>query len=344
MAGMHHPFADRVVAASCTRKSGAMTAESSPRNPSANSDARNGGDTAGEVRRYPPAAGPVAGAPLPNVFRPTAPAPLDEASIAAFADNEVASDPTAQRGHDYGGLADPTEQLAWHRGSAHPTSAPDRRIRTVLVAAVSATALTGAVLVFGADEQRPDVGMPPSVVPSPVQPLTPRLNGSVGASAAADLPTSRAGESPSASAPTPTKTAARRHTAAPQVSSNPQKVAFVGAASALCIDASTTRLQLASCDSRATQLFTRSSAHELRTATGLCAGAPSGASRGSLVVAEECNGSQDQRWTIAKDGSIHQGTLCLDALNAGTGPGTLIQLWDCGGGDNQDWRASAPRL
>ncbi|MGW5849840.1 ricin-type beta-trefoil lectin domain protein [Streptomyces sp. NPDC055254] len=320
-----------------------MTAESSPRNPSANSDARNGGDTASEARRSSPATGPVAGAPLPNVFHPTAPAPLDESWIAAFADKQVPLDPTAQRGHDSSGLADRTELVAGQRGSAHRRSALDRRIRTALVAGVSAAALTGAMLVFGDDEQRADVGMPSGVVRSPVEPLTLRLNGSVGASTAADLPTSRASESPSASAPTPTKTAARRHSAAPDVSSSPQKLAYVGAASALCLDASNTRLHLAGCDSRATQLFTYGSTHELRTATGLCAGASSGESRGALVVAEECNAGQDQRWTITGDGSIQQGTLCLDALNAGTGPGTLIQLWDCGGGGNQDWRASAPR-
>ncbi|MFE9468738.1 ricin-type beta-trefoil lectin domain protein [Streptomyces virginiae] len=116
----------------------------------------------------------------------------------------------------------------------------------------------------------------------------------------------------------------------------------MGAASALCIDASSTRLHLAGCDGRATQLFTYGSAHELRTANGLCAGVSSGESRGSLVVAEECNGGQNQRWTITGDGSIHQGALCLDALNGGTRSGTLIQVWDCGGGDNQDWRPSAP--
>ncbi|MGW5852711.1 ricin-type beta-trefoil lectin domain protein [Streptomyces sp. NPDC055254] len=182
--------------------------------------------------------------------------------------------------------------------------------------------------------------MPSSVVPSPVQSPTPELIRSVGPSTAADLPTTRASESPSASVPTPTKTAIQ-HSAAPEASGSPQKVAYVGNASALCIDASNTRLHLAGCDSQATQLFTHGSAHELRTATGLCAGTPTGGSRGSLVVAEECNGGQDQRWTIAKDGSIQQGALCLDAFNGGTGPGTLIQLWDCGGGDNQDWRASA---
>ncbi|MEU2158906.1 RICIN domain-containing protein [Streptomyces sp. NPDC019396] len=163
--------------------------------------------------------------------------------------------------------------------------------------------------------------------------------GDPGASTAAVPPRTTTDTSPSAPTAKPSKGAARR-SAAPEVSGSPANVAYVGAASSLCLDASSTRLQLATCDGGAPQLFTSGSAHELRTATGLCAGVPGGETRGSLVVAEKCTGDQQQRWTVLDDGSVRQGALCLDAFNAGTEPGTPIQLWDCGGGDNQVWRAS----
>ncbi|MFD5426776.1 ricin-type beta-trefoil lectin domain protein [Streptomyces sp. NPDC127084] len=206
---------------------------------------------------------------------------------------------------------------------------------------MSTAVLTSAVLVFGDEEQRPIGALPSDALRPPAGLPLAGVAGGLGAGTATASPRTTTDPSPSASASAskPSK-ATVRPSAEPEVSSSPAGVAYVGAASALCIDASNTRLQLAACDGGAAQLFTHGSAQELRIATGLCAGVPGGGTRGSVVVAEECNGDRHQRWAILDDGSVRQGSLCLDAFNAGTDPGTPIQLWDCGGGGNQVWRAS----
>ncbi|MFJ3233828.1 ricin-type beta-trefoil lectin domain protein [Streptomyces sp. NPDC086787] len=280
-----------------------MTAERSPRNLPADND----------------------GAATPSVYRPAAPTPLDEMWIAAFT--------------EHGGPTHRTEHATTGREPGRTKSPVARRTRVALLVGVSAAVLTVAVLVLGDDKHHTDAGLPANAAPSPVQlPIT-GADGGAGAGTAtvSSHPTTEA--SPSASATKPTRTTARR-SAAPDVSSSPVDVAYVGAASALCLDSSDSRLHLARCDGGSPQSFAQGSAHELRTANGLCAGAPGGDVRGTPVVAEECDGGKNQSWTVLADGSIRQGTLCLDAFNGGTAPGTPIQLWDCGGGGNQAWRAS----
>lgn len=67
-----------------------------------------------------------------------------------------------------------------------------------------------------------------------------------------------------------------------------------------------------------------------------------GTANGTKVVIWDCNGQDNQKWTVNSDGTItdvHAG-LCLDAYNAATSDGTNLVLWSCNGGDNQKWTVS----
>ena len=61
---------------------------------------------------------------------------------------------------------------------------------------------------------------------------------------------------------------------------------------------------------------------------------------GSPVVIWDCDGKQNQLWTMQSDGSIHSAVntnKCLDLPNANTANGTLLQIWDCNGTGAQKW-------
>lgn len=215
-------------------------------------------------------------------------------------------------------------------------SAVKSPMRLALVMGVCAAVVAGTVLALRESGPRSDAATPPSAPRSPVS--LPILNGSGNDSAAtaSPVPHVTADASPSSSLRAPTKTAADPA----KTTEAAEGVAYSGAASGLCMDASSAtamRMDLASCDGRATELLTYDSSRQLQSATGLCATAD-GSSRGSLVVLAECNSGRSQRWTVTHDGSIRQGNLCIDAFNGDTQAGTPIQMWDCSGAGNQIWR------
>ncbi|WP_309112580.1 RICIN domain-containing protein [Saccharothrix sp.] len=121
--------------------------------------------------------------------------------------------------------------------------------------------------------------------------------------------------------------------------------AIVGAASNRCIDipnSSTTngtQAHLWDCHGGSNQLFTRTSAGELKV-NGKCLDAEGwGSANGTRAVIRDCSGGANQRWTVTANGSItnvHNG-LCLDATGAATTNGTRIILWTCSGTSNQRW-------
>ncbi|GGY10773.1 RICIN domain-containing protein [Streptomyces anandii] len=314
-----------------------MTAGPSPRVPHGD-NSPVGKDDGGEGRRSVPGSGLTDGRTASTVYRPAASVTADERWIAAF--EEADREPGAEAGGrdepaGAGGTAPSTP-----RASGPSRSAVRSRVRVAVFIGVCAAVVSGAVLLFGEADSKSEAAPPASVERSPVG--LPILNGGgdIPSGPASALPHATAG----AASPSPMRTPSKQPVSRTRTASAPQQVTYAGAASALCMDASSAtamRLNLAGCDGRATERFTYSDTHQLRAAGDLCATAQGG-SRGALVVLAQCSGGQTQHWILGGDGSIRQGNLCLDALNGGTQAGTLIQLWDCSGSSNQTWRAVVP--
>jgi hypothetical protein len=61
---------------------------------------------------------------------------------------------------------------------------------------------------------------------------------------------------------------------------------------------------------------------------------------GTKVQVWQCNGWNNQAWTIYADHSIrstHDGRCLDEDIAGGTRNGTKVQVWDCNGWDNQKW-------
>jgi Ricin-type beta-trefoil lectin domain/Galactocerebrosidase, C-terminal lectin domain len=60
---------------------------------------------------------------------------------------------------------------------------------------------------------------------------------------------------------------------------------------------------------------------------------------GTRVEIWDCNGGNNQQWTVNPDGTIVgvQSGLCLHVTGQGTANGTLVEIWTCSGGGNQRW-------
>jgi hypothetical protein len=65
-----------------------------------------------------------------------------------------------------------------------------------------------------------------------------------------------------------------------------------------------------------------------------------GTADGTPVQLLTCNGSSAQNWSVQADGTIRNGTKCLDATGASSADGTQLIIWTCGGGTNQRWTQS----
>lgn len=120
---------------------------------------------------------------------------------------------------------------------------------------------------------------------------------------------------------------------------------LVGSQSGRCADdtgSSTTdgtAIELYDCSGAGNQLWTYTSASELRV-LGKCMDASGqGTSNGTAIILYTCNGGINQKWTLAANGEIRgvQSGLCLDATGKGTANGTLLELYTCNGGANQSW-------
>jgi type 1 glutamine amidotransferase len=115
--------------------------------------------------------------------------------------------------------------------------------------------------------------------------------------------------------------------------------AIVGA-SGKCVDvngagtADGTKIQLWTCTGGTNQQWTRDGG-TLRS-LGKCMTA-TGTGDGALVQLFTCNGGAGQTWTAQADGTIRNGTKCLDANGGSTANGTQLIIWSCHGGTNQRW-------
>jgi hypothetical protein len=120
---------------------------------------------------------------------------------------------------------------------------------------------------------------------------------------------------------------------------------IVGVQSGKCVDvaggstADSTRIDLFTCNGGAAQAIRHTAAGELRV-LGKCLDAMNqGTADGTPIILYTCKGQQNQKWTLAPDGTIRgvQSNLCLDATAEGTANGTLLELYTCNGGANQAW-------
>ena len=61
---------------------------------------------------------------------------------------------------------------------------------------------------------------------------------------------------------------------------------------------------------------------------------------GTKVQVWDCNGWDNQRWTLYSDGTIrssHDGRCLDEDVSSATHNGTKVQVWDCNGWNNQKW-------
>jgi alpha-tubulin suppressor-like RCC1 family protein len=57
------------------------------------------------------------------------------------------------------------------------------------------------------------------------------------------------------------------------------------------------------------------------------------------VVIGDCNGSQEQNWTVESDGTIQVNGKCMNIYRAERSNKAPVDLWTCTGGANQRWHA-----
>lgn len=68
-----------------------------------------------------------------------------------------------------------------------------------------------------------------------------------------------------------------------------------------------------------------------------CMDAEGGTRKGARLIGYACTGSSNQQFALQRDGTIRQGSLCVDASGGLGRQGDGIILWDCNGGANQRW-------
>ena len=124
----------------------------------------------------------------------------------------------------------------------------------------------------------------------------------------------------------------------------------VGVASGRCLDVSGGSTAAGSgvviwgCNGRASQVWTRTAAAELRVHGGsrcLEVAAGAGARSGRAQIAA-CTGAANQRWSFGADATVRAASgLCLDVAGAARTNGTTVQVYACHGHTNQQWRVPA---
>ncbi len=57
------------------------------------------------------------------------------------------------------------------------------------------------------------------------------------------------------------------------------------------------------------------------------------------IVMWDCNGSAEQAWTVAPDGTMQVNGKCMDIYRDQKANKSMVELWTCTGGANQQWRA-----
>jgi alpha-galactosidase len=121
----------------------------------------------------------------------------------------------------------------------------------------------------------------------------------------------------------------------------------VGSGSGKCLDVYDngtdpgTRTELWSCGGGANQLWTPTSAGELRVngATECLDVTGAATTAGTSVELFPCNGGTNQKWSVRSDGTVlgTQSGLCLDTASGGTANGTGIVIQGCDGQASQKW-------
>jgi len=84
----------------------------------------------------------------------------------------------------------------------------------------------------------------------------------------------------------------------------------------------------------------RAEAQNVTLVSGLgakCMDAEGGTRKGARVIGFSCQGSANQLFWFNQNGTITQGSLCLDASGGYGRDGDGLILWDCNGGPNQRW-------
>ncbi|MGC7100804.1 PQQ-dependent sugar dehydrogenase [Amycolatopsis lurida] len=95
-----------------------------------------------------------------------------------------------------------------------------------------------------------------------------------------------------------------------------------------------TKIQLWTCNGGTNQQWIRDGS--TWRALGKCMTA-AGSADGSAVQLSACNGSGTQNWSAPGDGTLRNGTKCLDANGGSSADGTQLIIWSCTGGANQKW-------
>ncbi|OLF14404.1 glycosyl hydrolase [Actinophytocola xinjiangensis] len=124
----------------------------------------------------------------------------------------------------------------------------------------------------------------------------------------------------------------------PPANGDPTRITGIGGK---CVDvngassADGTKIQLWTCTGGTNQQWTVSGS-TLRS-LGKCMTATAD---GSLVQLSTCDGGAGQSWSVRSDGTIRNGTRCLDASGGSSADGTQLITWTCTGGANQKWTSS----
>ena len=62
------------------------------------------------------------------------------------------------------------------------------------------------------------------------------------------------------------------------------------------------------------------------------------------MVISDCNGSQEQNWTVEADGTLQVNGKCMDIFRDQKVNKAKVELWTCTGGANQQWAAVSGTL
>jgi len=84
----------------------------------------------------------------------------------------------------------------------------------------------------------------------------------------------------------------------------------------------------------------------MKTNNAKCVGpVANGTVNGTLLEVQDCNGGNNQAWTVTADTATGAFTYknvasgrCLDVVGGSTADGTRMEIWSCNGGSNQKFK------
>jgi hypothetical protein len=171
----------------------------------------------------------------------------------------------------------------------------------------------------------------------------------VSASARADEPSASTSTSASASArassssarPTASTTGSATN-GAPATATPTAPTAHRGAVVGIggrCLAADRDRPELAACQDRSSQRWSRPGDGTVRVLDRCLDVLFSGDANGTPVILYQCNRSDAQQWQVRGDGTWRnpQSNKCLSTVGGRSDPGTRLAVFDCAGGQHQKW-------